>query len=157
MSWAWAGVRGSGIAEERKRGNPCRELRGLSPGPRAPRGDLKRVDLHVSVALGLTAVVGSRCAQRPVRTAEPEPGAEPDTREVVQARGDQFWKCSAFACRAEAAERAALLRSSSAVSAGDWACWEREARVSGGPGRGGQGPFRGRQERLGRRLSADCA
>lgn len=98
MSWAWAGVRGSGTAEERKRGDPCRELRGLSPGPRAPRSDLKRVDLHVSVVLGLTSVVGSRCAQRPVRTAESEPRAEPDTREVVQARGDQFWKCRRGLC-----------------------------------------------------------
>lgn len=60
--------------------------------------DLKRVDLRVSVALGLTSVVGSRCAQRPVRTAEPEPGVELDTREVVPARGDQFCRCRRGLC-----------------------------------------------------------
>ena len=76
---------GLGTAEERKRGDPCRELRGLSlgrsggcPGPRVPQRNLKRVDLRVSVALGLTSVVGLRCAQQPVRTPEPEPGVEPD-------------------------------------------------------------------------------
>ena len=77
----------SGTEEERKRGDPCRELRGLSlgpgrsggcPGPRVPRRNLKRVDLYVSVALGLTSVVGLRCAQQPIRTPELEPGVEPD-------------------------------------------------------------------------------